>query len=356
MGRVFIEHWNIVLAVAGLLTVVATYTFRLFYQRYYDALGLGPQDVGIGPADFVAQSALGTVLFIIVGALITTAVIAPAAAAVFPALDRQATKPKLPGGHAKAVAMSRFSRDEVGEFTLLMIVALTVMVSIEPNGAMLVGVVGGIALVTAIGPGWRRTLAAAAVGAITAAWLIAPSSAWVPIVCAAAVAAASASIYDAVRAVRVRKTRLPQIIVAALWVDLPMFLALIAAAAIVFMLLIIAVLPFLGDYAASRVRTGRVVDGFAFIGVPVLDVHARPAQVRWKDKQSRPKKLDLGGCLLLLGHDNNTALIYQVKRDGLITRHNRSNPPKIKRRRLMRIPQDDALVVVGDNNQCLPAH
>lgn len=97
------QHWNVLLGFAGLLAGVAVYTVSLGYDRYYGALGLDPEDVGVGPAAVLGRSALGTALFTAVGAAVLIAFVAPLGAAIAPMLERQARQ--LPGGCAKAVAL-----------------------------------------------------------------------------------------------------------------------------------------------------------------------------------------------------------------------------------------------------------
>jgi hypothetical protein len=151
------------------------------------------------------------------------------------------------------------------------------------------------------------------------------------------------------------RRQLPRIRVAAVRVDLPIVLTVAASIAVPLAVWLIAVSGSRGGAAAADVRAGRAVNTPAIVGAPLLDVRARPVHVHWKTRQNRPGKLDLRGCLLQLGRDGNATLVYHVMRAAHVTPQNLNHPPKITGRRLLRIPQDDALVVVEPNDQCLPA-
>lgn len=101
------EQWNVVLAVGGLLTAIVAYIIGLGYQRYYDALGLDLQDVGIGPAEVLARSAFGTVLRIATATVYLTVMLAPLIAAGIPLWERRGDR-RLPG-RAKALAVPHAS-------------------------------------------------------------------------------------------------------------------------------------------------------------------------------------------------------------------------------------------------------
>jgi hypothetical protein len=69
-----------------------------------------------------------------------------------------------------------------------------------------------------------------------------------------------------------------------------------------------------GSRLAEMVRSGQIVNPPAFLGVPILDVHARPVSVRWSSGTDRRARPDVSGCLLYLGRDGSDVLIYQVRR------------------------------------------
>ena len=343
------QHWNVLLGFAGLLAGVAVYTVSLGYDRYYGALGLDPEDVGVGPAAVLGRSALGTALFTAVGAAVLIAFVAPLGAAIAPMLERQARQ--LPGGCAKAVALPRLGLEHAARFALLTLASFAVLTWAWSPAAGAAGVcAAGTALTIALRSGWPRIAAATVSGLFT---LAVTTPTWLGAAVIAAFFALIAGVSDGVRLMRRRRSRLPRVAVDAVRVDAVTNVSIALVLTLMCVIAVIGTLPSIGSDAGAQARMGRLVEATKFAGVSVLDVSARPAKVLWKSPGGhRP---DVRGCLLYLGHDAGTALVYHVKRVRPITAANHRDPPPIASRTLLRIEPEDAFVTIGRNDQCLPS-
>jgi hypothetical protein len=353
IGRVvaaLAEHWNIVLAFFGLLASAAVYAVSLGYQRFYDALGLDPADVGIGPAEVLGRSALGTALFTVVAAVVLVALLAPVAAVIAPMAERQ--EKRLPGGCSKAVVSPRLSREQGVLFAALLVVSFTLLVWIVGVKLGCVGACSAsLALAVALPPGWP-TIAASATSGLIVVLLTSPT--WLGGLVIVSCFVLAAHVMDAVRGLQARRTTLPRVTVDAVRVDVITNVSLTAGATMICVTAVIGTLPSIGSDAGERARFGRSIDASKFAGVPLLDIHARPAKVIWKSPADASHRADVRGCLLYVGRDAGTALVYQVRRKQPVTAANRNDPPAIASRALLRIEPGDAFVTIARNDQCLP--
>jgi len=101
--------------------------------------------------------------------------------------------------------------------------------------------------------------------------------------------------------------------------------------------------PWLGNAGADDVRSGTPVRGVDFLGLTILDVRAVRARVHWKEERVRPDGTDLTGCLLYVGRDTSSVLLYRAK--------TARTPAKLPAG-LLRLPAVDVIVELTGNDAC----
>jgi hypothetical protein len=243
-----------------LLTIGGSAFFGLAYFRFYDALGLTPDEAGLGTAQILARSVLGTLAL-----LITISV------AVY--LFFLPFIPRLAAADLPAATPKPLSRGE--KYAVVTLVAI--------DGLLL-------ALVFVI--------------------YFRPLDLWFVLVQLALLLLAYVFVTFNVR-IAVARPRLRMQFRPVLFRMRDFVSGFLFCVASMFTIVTLIIHSVASDQARDA-RQGNAVRGWSFLSMPVLGVRAEPARVTWIG--SRPKGLLLPRCVLYLGRSDSSLAVYDVVR------------------------------------------
>jgi hypothetical protein len=246
-----------------LMTIAGSAFFGLAYFRFYDDLGLTPEEAGLSTAQILARSVLGTLTLLVTISVSVYLLLLP----FIPRLAAADVTPTL------AKPLSR--REKLALFVLVLV-----------DGSLL---------------------------AIVADKYVDALPHWVTIAAIALLALACAAVTLTFKA-------------RATWPPLsvgfrPLMLrardfvgGFLVCVALTFALVTL-VIHRIADDQARDARQGKAVRGWSFLQLPVLGVRAEPADLAWKAK---PNGLAVPQCVLYLGRRDSSLVVYDVVRKNTL--------------------------------------
>jgi hypothetical protein len=248
-----------------LLTVAGSAFFGLAYFRFYDALGLTPDEAGLGTAQVLARSVLGTLALLITISIGTYLLLLPFI-------------PRLAAADLPAATPKPLSREEKLALLVLVVIDAVLLVVVSeiyfrvfPH-AVILGWIAFMLLLYALVTFNVK---------IAKSWPLLRIGGFRPVL------------------FRVRD------FVAG-------FLFCVAS---VFALVTLVIHDIASDQATDA-REGKAVRGWSFLSMPVLGVRAEPSSVAWKG--TKPTGLVVPECVLYLGRKDNSLVVYDVVRKNTL--------------------------------------
>lgn len=236
-------------AALGLLAVLATALYGVAFSRFYEALDTSPEAVGITATDMLARSAVGGIVFLLIGSLVVLAPFAP----FIPLISGSYVKEPRSNGTIEDVAAIGFLSAVVLFFFLL-----AVGVPLVPR------------LLIALSPGLLALMFSVEVER------------------------------NPRMRIKARKLRVRNM-------DFAVAALLTAAIGLIaFTQKTIVTADDLGEEA----RAGEKIDSPSFLGLPILGLSADPALIEMKGVDS--SQFDLPACVLYLGQSDGTTVVYDA--------------------------------------------